>query len=241
MREYAKSLGKSEQDLTQAEKAQAVYVGVMTETEAVVGNAATYSEQLGGVMAENSAQVKKLAQYYGSALEPAVKDFNIVMTKVIASLANFTKENQGLVAGATTSIGTFLTLGTTILALAKGIEVIKSLKMAIDTAKVSATGFSATLGPIGIALTALVSIGIGVFTSIRTEMEKAKEEQKALNEEVENFNKLMKDATTDLNIGLKETELENLKTAKENLKEMAEFSKNKSFTFDGKISQKQFD
>ena len=239
--EYAKSLGKSVDSLTQAEKAQAVYIGVLTETEAVLGNAAIYSEQLGGVMAENKAQVKALAQAYGSALEPTVKDFNIIMTKVITSIANFTKENQGLVAGATTSIGTFLTLGTTILALAKGIEVIKSLKMAVDTAKVSATGFSAALGPIGIALTALVSIGIGVFTSIRTEMEKAKEEQKALNEEVENFNKLMKEATTDLNIGLKETELENLKTAKENLKEMAEFSKNKSFTFDGKISQKQFD
>lgn len=58
--EYAKSLGKSVDSLTQAEKAQAVYVGVMTETEAVVGNAAIYSEQLGGVMAENSAQVKNL-------------------------------------------------------------------------------------------------------------------------------------------------------------------------------------
>ena len=221
--EYAKSLGKSVDSLTQAEKAQAVYIGVLTETEAVLGNAAIYSEQLGGVMAENKAQVKALAQAYGSALEPTVKDFNIIMTKVITSIANFTKENQGLVAGATTSIGTFLTLGTTILALAKGIEVIKSLKMAIDTAKVSATGFSAALGPIGMALSVVASIGVGIFTTLRTEMEKAKEEQKALNEEVKNFNKLMKEATTDFNIGLKETELENLKKAKEDLKEIDDY------------------
>jgi hypothetical protein len=38
--EYAKSLGKSSDSLTQAEKAQAVYNGIMAETEIVVGNAA---------------------------------------------------------------------------------------------------------------------------------------------------------------------------------------------------------
>ena len=242
--EYAKSQGKTYDSLTQSEKAHAVYVGVMKETEAVVGNATLYSEQLGGVMAENDAQVKRLAQAYGSALEPAVKDFNIIMTKVIVSLTNFTKENQGLVAGATTSIATFISLGTTIFALTKGVQVIKSLKLALDTAKVSATGFSAALGPIGIALSVAASVGIGLFTSIRTEMEKAKEEQKALNEEVENFKKLMGEATNDFNVGLKETELENLQKAKQDLKEIYDYLQKKPHTSNTtgiSYEQKDFD
>ncbi len=239
--EYAKSQGKTYDSLTQSEKAHAVYVGVMAETQAVVGNAKEYSEQLGGVMAENDAQVKRLAQAYGSALEPAVKDFNIMMTKVIVSLTNFTKENQGLIAGATTGIATFLSLGTAIFALAKGIPIIKSLVESLKLAKISALGFSTALGPIALALTAIASIGVGAITSIRTEMKKAEEEQKNLNKAVEEFKELMGQPTTDNNIGLKEAELENLQKAKEDLKEMAEYSETKTFAFNGKISQKQFD
>lgn len=242
--EYAKSQGKTYDSLTQSEKAHAVYIGVMKETEAVMGNSAKYSEQLGGVMAENDAQVKRLAQAYGSALEPSVKDFNIVMTKAVKSLTDFIKENEGLVAGTTTSIATFISLGTTIFALTKGVQVIKSLKVAIDTAKVSATGFSAALGPIGIALSIVASIGVGLFTSIRTEMEKAKEEQKALNEEVENFKKLMGEATNDFNIGLKETGLENLQKAKQDLKEIDDYLKKNTYsssTTGISYEQKDFD
>lgn len=242
--EYAKNQGKTYDSLTQSEKAHAVYVGVMKETEVVVGNAKEYSEQLGGVMAENDAQVKRLAQAYGSALEPAVKDFNIIMTKVIVSLTNFTKENQGLVAGATTSIATFISLGTAIFALTKGVQVIKSLKLALDTAKVSATGFSSALGPIGIALSVVASVGVGLFTSIKTEMEKAKEEQKSLNEEVENFKKLMGEATNDFNVGVKETELENLQKAKEDLKEIDAYLKENTYsssTTGVSYEQKDFD
>lgn len=221
--EYAKSQGKTYDSLTQSEKAHAVYVGVMTETQAVVGNAKEYSEQLGGVMAENDAQVKRLAQAYGSALEPAVKDFNIMMTKVIVSLTNFTKENQGLIAGATTGIATFLSLGTAIFALAKGIPIIKSLVKSLKLARISALGFSTALGPIALALTAIASIGVGAITSIRTEIKKAEEEQENLNKAVEDFKELMGQPTTDNNIGLKEAELENLQKAKEDLKDVIEY------------------
>lgn len=246
--EYAESVGKSAQQLTQAEKVQAGYTGFMRETQAVVGDAVVYSEQLGGVMAKNDAQIKKLAQAYGSALAPAVKDFNSIMTEVIGSITKFTNENQGLIAGLTTGIGTFLSLGTAIFALSKGTVVIKNLvtglknlKTSLDLAKTSATGFSTALAPISVVLSLVASIGVGIFTDIKTEIEKAKEEQKALNEEVKNFKKLMGEATTDNNIGLKETELENLQKAKQDLKEIYEYSKTKTFAFNGKISQKEFD
>lgn len=228
--EYAQTLGKSSQNLTQAEKAQAVYKGVMQETKAVLGDAKEYSEQLGGEIAKNDAQIKKLAQAYGSALAPTVKEFTILMTNAISEITEFTNENQGLIAGATTGITTFISLGSAIFALSKGTVVIKSLvtglknlKTSLDLAKVSAIGFSNALGPISVVLSLVASIGVGVFTDIKTEIEKAKEEQKALNEEIEKFKKLMSEATTDLNIGLKETELENLEKAKEDLKEIYEY------------------
>lgn len=245
--EYAKSQGKTYESLTQSEKVLAIYNGVMTETEAVVGNATIYGEQLGGVMAENNAQVKKLAQAYGSALAPAVKDFTSIMTKATSGITEFVSENQGVVAGATTGIATFLSLGTTIFALTKGVEVIKSLKASLDLAKISATGFSSALGPIGIAFSVISSVAVSALTAIRTETEKAKEEQIKLNEEVERFKELKGEATTNENIGLKETELEKLQKAKKDLKEIIDYydylhnEKGVNFTAVGSTDEEEFE
>ena len=245
--EYAKSQGKTYESLTQSEKVLAIYNGVMTETEAVIGNATVYGEQLGGVMAENDAQVKKLAQAYGSALAPAVKDFTSLMTKAISGITEFTNEHQGLIAGATTGTTTFLTLGTAIFALTKGIEVVKSLKASLDLAKISATGFSSALGPIGIAFSVISSVAVSALTAIRTETEKAKEEQIKLNEEVERFKELKGEATTNENVGLKETELEKLQKAKKDLKEIIDYydylhtEKGVNFTAVGSTDEEEFE
>ncbi|MDE6182202.1 MAG: hypothetical protein K2F59_03240, partial [Eubacteriales bacterium] len=223
--EYAKSLGKSTDSLTQAEKQQAVLNGILVETEAMVGNAISYSEQLGGVMAKEEAQVKRLAQAYGSALEPSIKELKSHLNSLIGGFTNFINENQELVVGATASTTSLVLMGTALIGLKKGVPIIKNLINGFKQGTVAIKGFNVSLGAVGLALTG-ISVAIGVFTSIKTSIEKAKEEQKALNEEVEKFNTLMLEATTEKNINLKTTELDNLKQAKKDLEEIANYFEN---------------
>lgn len=70
--EYAAQHGKAVTALTQAEKIQAEYNGVMKETEAQVGNAARASEGLQGQSAKLDSQFKNLMVSVGEALTPAL-------------------------------------------------------------------------------------------------------------------------------------------------------------------------
>jgi hypothetical protein len=69
--EYAKAHGKSVTSLTQGEKIQAEYNGVMAETEAQMGNAAKASEGLQGQQAKLNANWENMKIQIGEALVPA--------------------------------------------------------------------------------------------------------------------------------------------------------------------------
>lgn len=69
--EYAKAHGKSAQQLTQAEKIQAEYNGVMAETEAQVGNAEKAMGGLQGQQAKMNASWNDMKIQIGEALVPA--------------------------------------------------------------------------------------------------------------------------------------------------------------------------
>lgn len=69
--EYAAKVGKSTNQLTIAEKIQAEYNGVMSETEAQVGNAAKASEGLQGKTAQMTAKFQELKIMIGERLTPA--------------------------------------------------------------------------------------------------------------------------------------------------------------------------
>ncbi|MDR2903255.1 MAG: hypothetical protein LBU77_01930, partial [Clostridiales bacterium] len=87
--EYAKSIGSTVDNLTEAERAQAIYNGIMAETEAVVGNAAEYAKTLAGAQAEQDAAALKLAQTYGSAVAPAVQVATEAFTGVLQGTREF--------------------------------------------------------------------------------------------------------------------------------------------------------
>jgi len=69
--DYAAKVGKSANQLTQAEKIQAEYNGVMAETEAQMGNAAKASEGLQGQQAQLNANWENMKIQVGEALVPA--------------------------------------------------------------------------------------------------------------------------------------------------------------------------
>lgn len=71
--EYARAIGTSAAELTQAQKIQAEYVGIMNETRFQVGDAARYSAELGGQFAMLQSEILKTKQAMGSALAPALQ------------------------------------------------------------------------------------------------------------------------------------------------------------------------
>jgi len=84
-KEYADEIGKGVNQLTQAEKRQAEYNGIMRETEAQVGNAARAMEGLTGVKAKLNVETIKLKNSLGNSLAPAFL--------AIAQAANWTLKN----------------------------------------------------------------------------------------------------------------------------------------------------
>lgn len=107
-REYADSIGKTVNELTQAEKVQASFNGFMSETEAYLGDSARYSKTLAGSQAELKASVSELAITYGEVLAPSVKDamdsFKILTDatkEFILSNKNSVAAVTGVIAGVT--------------------------------------------------------------------------------------------------------------------------------------------
>lgn len=89
--EYAATIGKSANQLTQAEKIQAEYNGVMAETEAQVGNAAKASEGLQGKSAKLSSTILNLKVMIGEALTPAFELLAEIATWVIGKFDTFVR------------------------------------------------------------------------------------------------------------------------------------------------------
>ncbi len=65
--EYAKSIGKTTNNLTQAEKIQAEVNGILEETKFQTGDAATYADSYSGMIARLSASFTTLKQTIGGA------------------------------------------------------------------------------------------------------------------------------------------------------------------------------
>lgn len=124
---YAKSLGKTTNELTQAEKAQAVYNGYMQEGGIFAGNAEEYSNTLAGSQQKLETSIRGVNQTLGAMFA--------AFGPVINSLADWISENQELVAGIVTFVGI----------IAGGSGLVAASKLA-----------ASALGTINAALTALV-------------------------------------------------------------------------------------
>lgn len=70
-KEYSVQIGKSVNDLTQAEKRQAEYTGILKETEGQLGNAKLATEGLTGAKAKLETEAMKLKVSLGESLAPA--------------------------------------------------------------------------------------------------------------------------------------------------------------------------
>lgn len=157
--DYAKSIGKSADNLTDAEKAQAVYNGVLNEGNTFLGDAEGYSDSLAG--AQN-----KLA----NAVETAKANIGALFEKVapvVNGLADWMNQNQELVAGIVTFVGVLAASGGLIGALVLAFKALQTVKSAIMV--FGLTSKAATGGVIGLAVgVAALAAAAGIAAALNT-------------------------------------------------------------------------
>lgn len=168
--EYAATIGKSAANLTQAEKRQAEYNGIMQETAYQVGDAARYAEEFAGKQAALEAATLRVNQALGASVQGALTPLLEAVTPLVDALAGWIERNPELTAGivAATAAGVALTAVVT-----GAIPMVKSLAAAFAT-------LHASLGVVG-----AISLAVGALAGIAAACANARSPLQELNEELE--------------------------------------------------------
>jgi len=138
---YAKTIGKTAATLTEAEKVQAAYNGILQEAAMFAGNADKAMTGYTGTQATFNQTLTEARLELGEAFLPVLEDLLETVTPVIREFATFAEGNKELVAGiaaATTAVTGF-------------IAVIGALSAAF-------LALNAAMGPVGLAI-----VGIGAL------------------------------------------------------------------------------
>lgn len=200
--EYAKSIGKSTNDLTIAEKRQAEYNGIMKETQHQVGDAAKYSKELAGAQAKATAEGLKAKQAFGEALAPILRDILSLITPILSGITTFIKNNQGLVAAVTVLITIFTGL-IAVTALLKS----KFLALGPIIKALGASFSFLAAHPVILALMGIATV-VGV---VATKVQKAKQAQEAYNETLNETNKIKAEGIQVSELNKREEEIAQLR------------------------------
>lgn len=184
---YAATIGKAVGELTDAEKVQAEYVGVMRATQFQVGDAAKYAKEFAGSQAKAAAETTKLQQSLGGGMVPILNSILSLITPLIQGITFLVKLNPELagtllllVAGFTGLVTVLISIRAAVALLGPALAALKVELMAIAT------------NPIVLALTALAAV-IGIVV---TQIQKAKRAQEEYTAAVERFNKIKSEGIT---------------------------------------------
>lgn len=114
--EYAQKLGKTTDSLTQAEKAQAVYDGIMAEASMFTGSAKEMAEGYQGQQAQLNATNLELSRTIGESMIPALTQYSSLQLSITKGLTEFIKNNKtassGIITLTTGLLATVTILGT---------------------------------------------------------------------------------------------------------------------------------
>lgn len=155
--EYAKQIGKTVNDLSQAEKIQAEYNGIMQETRHQVGDAAKLAGELAGTQAAVGKSVTELGVAFGESLAPALNTMLTTLNNVIKFLADFVKEHKTLISVVTIFGATLTGLIAVLSGGAAAIGMVSSALVTLKGAMVG-LGIAANINPIILAITGLTAI-----------------------------------------------------------------------------------
>lgn len=180
--EYAKSIGKTTNNLTQAEKVQAVYNGIMAEASMFTGSAQEMAEGYQGTQAQLNASTLELSRTFGESMTSSLNEVNKMWLGLTKGLNSFIKDNKSATAGVVSFVAV---MGTAVVSIGAVIKVAQSLKTAVDLLNISATTLKTTMG---IAFGA--SIVIAGIAAIKTAVDEQKQAQEKLNEVTERYRQI---------------------------------------------------
>ncbi len=190
--DYAKKIGKSTDELTQAEKAQAVYNGIMDEAAMFSGTAAEMVSGYQGQQAQLNATNLELSRNIGESMIPALTQYSTLQLSITKQLSEFVKENKSATSG-------IVTFTTTLLAMIVGLTAAEkayvAYKTAAATADMTTKAFTISLlaNPVTLIAVGIAAVvaGLAVFDTKMQEsidkMEEATEKSKNLSEALSNF------------------------------------------------------
>lgn len=156
--EYAAQIGKTSNSLTQAEKAQAVYNGVLAEGGVFAGNAESYTETLAGAQQKLSTATDQVKQSIGAAFAQ--------FAPFISGIADWIAENKELVAGITMFTGILIGGSGLVSGLKLAMGAINSVKTALLAMSVAQK--FAVAGFVGLAAAAA---GVAVIAGMEKQMD----------------------------------------------------------------------
>ena len=192
--DYAKSIGKSTDALSQSEKAQAVYNGIMEEAGMFAGSAAEMASGYQGVQAQLNATDLELSRTISESMIPSLTQYNTLQLQLTKSITEFIKSNKTASSGIIT-LGVGLLSTITLFTGAK--TAISAYSKATGVANTITKTFTASLmsNPLfwgGLAITAGIT-ALNIFISKQQEIiDKANEATEKLEKEDEALKNFIK-------------------------------------------------
>lgn len=186
---YAKSIGKTASQLTEAEKNQAYLNRTMVAAEPFAGAMAGYMDTLAGKQGAYAQAMRETQVAYAEALEPVLSGLTELMTGVLQNITGLIESNPALVTGITTTSVTLGTLTLAVIAVKKAKDAYAKSTLA---ATVATKGFTAALmaNPIMLTVSA-ISLLIGATTGIIQAVNEHVEAQNRLNEAKDRYNEIV--------------------------------------------------
>lgn len=164
--DYAKSIGKSTDALTQSEKAQAVYNGIMDEAAMFTGTAEEMASGYQGQQAQLNATNLELSRTVGQSMIPALTQYSSLQLNITKGLTEFVSNHKSATSGIITFTTTVLAM---IVALTAAKKAYTAYKTAAATADMTTKAFTVSLMTNPITLVAVgiaaVTAGISVFNT----------------------------------------------------------------------------
>ena len=159
--DYAREIGTTTDKLTQQQKVEAEYQGIMKETAAQLGDLQKLGEGLAGVQAESEALRQGLSVSFGDALSPIIQGGTEMFNILLGGMKSITEEAPMMTAGITASA----TAMTGLVAASAGLKTIKTLMTGIGMA-------ASTLGPLALVAVA-IGLAAGAYASYKKHIEDA--------------------------------------------------------------------
>lgn len=186
---YAKSIGKTASQLTEAEKNQAYLNRTMYAAEPFASAMSDYLETLAGKQGQYSQAMRETQVAYAEALEPILVEMTGLKMGLIKILGNLISNNKAATAGTTAFIATVMTaiIAVSSLTLAK-----KAYATATGIATMSTKAFTAALlaNPITAVIAAIASF-VGILAFATTAANEQAQAQANLSEETERYKKIL--------------------------------------------------